>query len=80
MSFMFNNWPTVNYDLKKNNNVGVFTNITLRFKINEILNSKSAVIYEYNVVNGERPDIIAHKYYGDATLDWLILLTNLSIS
>ena len=76
MSFMFHNWPTVNYDLKKNNNIGVLTNITLRFKINEILNSKSAVIYEYNVVNGERPDILAHKYYDDATLDWLILLTN----
>ena len=76
MSFMFHNWPTVNYDLKKNNNIGVLTNITLRFKIKEILNSKSAVIYEYNVVNGERPDIIAHKYYDDATLDWLILLTN----
>jgi hypothetical protein len=33
-------------------------------------------MYQYNVQNGERPDIIAYKYYEDANLDWVILLTN----
>jgi hypothetical protein len=76
MSFIFNNWPTVSYDLKKNEKPIKLTNITLRFKIAEIIRNKSAVMYEYNVPDGGRPDIIAYNYYGDASLDWLILLVN----
>ena len=76
MSHMFNNWPTVSYDLKKNGKPLELTNITLRFKINELLRNKSTVMYQYDVKDGERPDIIAYKYYSDATLDWVILLVN----
>lgn len=76
MSFIFSRWPTVEYDLKKNGKKTTVTNVTLRFKLAEALRTKSAVMYEYNVKNGERPDIIAAKYYGDASLDWLILLAN----
>lgn len=76
MSYMFDEWPTVQYDLKKNDKPVTVTNITLRFKINELLRNKSVVMYTYDVQDGERPDIIAHKYYSDSTLDWVILLTN----
>lgn len=51
-------------------------NILLRFRIRELIENRSAVYYTYNVVDGERADIIAHKYYGDPRLDWLIWLTN----
>lgn len=76
MSYIFNGWPTVNYDLEKNGKPITITNLTLRFKIATLLQNKAAVIYKYNVVNGERADIIAHKYYGDTTLDWLIYTIN----
>jgi hypothetical protein len=73
---MFDRWPTVSYDIKKNGNPLQLTDITLRFKINELLRDKSAIMYQYDVQDGERPDIIAYKYYEDAKLDWVILLTN----
>ena len=76
MSFMFDRWPTVSYDVKKNGKPIELTNITLRFKINELLRDKSVVMYDYDVQDGERPDIIAYKYYDDETLDWVILLIN----
>ena len=76
MSFMFDRWPTVSYDVKKNGKPLELTNITLRFKINELLRDKSVVMYDYDVQDGERPDIIAYKYYDDETLDWAILLVN----
>ena len=76
MSFMFDRWPTVSYDLKKNGKPLNLTNITLRFKINDLIRDKSVVMYDYDVQNGERPDIIAYKYYDDETLDWVILLVN----
>lgn len=76
MAYMFEQWPTVSYDLDKKGKPLQLTNITVRFKINELLLNKTAVMYEYNVQNGERADIIAHKYYEDATLDWVIYLIN----
>jgi hypothetical protein len=30
----------------------------------------------YDVVDGERPEYVAFKYYGDAELHWVILMTN----
>lgn len=76
MAFLFKNWPTVQYDLKKNEKFLELTNITLRYKIAQVLNNKSAVIYEYNVPEGTRPDVVAYNYYGDPTLEWLIILIN----
>jgi len=76
MPFFFEPFPTVAYDLKKNNKLAILTNVTLRFKIQAILRSRSAVYYNYNVKDGERPDILAYKYYGDPSLDWIILLVN----
>lgn len=74
--FLFENYPTVDYDLKKNNKTQTVTDITVRFKLQEILENRTVVTYDYDVVEGERPDIIAHKYYEDASLDWIIILTN----
>lgn len=73
---MFNKWPTVSYDLKKNGKPLELTNITLRFKLNELLIDRVAVMYQYDVQDGERADIIAEKYYGDGKLDWVIYLIN----
>ena len=40
MPFYFENFPTVNYDIKKNNNFNLLTNITLRYKIQSKLKDK----------------------------------------
>lgn len=76
MSFFFKPFPTIKYDLKKNGNTEVVTNIMLRFKIQEYLRSQTAVYYNYSIQDSDRPDTIAFKYYDDSTLDWVILMTN----
>ena len=76
MPFFFDPFPTVNYDVKKNNKLEVLTNVTVRFRIQTALRNRTAIFYDYNVKDGERPDVIAHKYYNDPSLDWIILLTN----
>jgi hypothetical protein len=76
MAFFFEPFPTVQYDVKKNNKLEVLTNITVRFRIQEVLTNRTVVAYDYNVKENERPDVIAYKYYDDQTLDWIILLTN----
>ena len=76
MPFFFETFPTVNYDVKKNNKLETLTNLTVRFKIQEVLTNRTSIFYDYSVQEGERPDVIAYKYYNDASLDWIILLTN----
>jgi hypothetical protein len=76
MSFYFRPFPKINYDVKKNNSPLLLTDITKRYKIRDILQQKAAIYYNYTVRDGDRPDLIAFKYYGDETLDWLIFLCN----
>ncbi len=54
----------------------LITDITKRFTINNFSRDSSLIYYNYHVTDGERPDIIAFKYYKDQTLDWLVLLSN----
>lgn len=51
-------------------------NILLKTKIlREVLDAKDAY-YPYLVQDGERPDTIAHDYYGDSNYDWVVLFSN----
>jgi len=44
MSFYFKPFPTTRYSLKKNNNFELLTNITLRYKIKELVKEKNQSI------------------------------------
>jgi hypothetical protein len=79
MSFYFTPFPTVNYDVKKNGRFEEVTNITLRFKIQDMLRSRASLFHEHSIQDGERPDVLAFKYYDDPTLDWVIMMANLVI-
>lgn len=36
----------------------------------------SSLYYQYNIKDGDTPEIIASKYYGDAELHWVVLIFN----
>tara|TARA_A100001201_G_C4000717_1_gene174491 strand:+ start:88 stop:663 length:576 start_codon:yes stop_codon:yes gene_type:complete len=76
MSFYFRPFPTVRYSQKKNNNFELLTNITLRYKVKELVKRRKSIYYDYVVKDSDRPDIIAYKYYDDETLDWVLFLIN----
>jgi len=76
MPYYFRPFPLTTYDIKKNGEQTLLTNITARFKLVEAFQRQEAVYYEYSVKEGERADTIAFKYYGDPSLDWIIYLTN----
>lgn len=76
MPFLFESFPKINYDIKKNGKQEIVTDITVRFKLIQAIKSRQAVYYDYTIQEGERPDIVAFKYYGDSTLDWIILMVN----
>ena len=76
MAFYFRPFPKIDYDIKKNGIPLLLTDVTKRYKIRDILQQKTAIYYNYTIRDGDRPDLIAFKYYGDETLDWLIMLVN----
>jgi len=74
--FYFRPFPTVSYRIP-GKNVSIPTlDISKRFSIANFINNAKVTFDEYYVKDGERPDTIAYDYYGDYTLDWLVLLTN----
>ena len=51
--------------------------ITQSAKIRSFLKDYRGISFNpYTIKNGERPDYVAHKFYGDSNLDWVILLSN----
>jgi hypothetical protein len=54
----------------------VMTNIMARVSIIPQILNNPAIYYEYNIQDGDTPEIIAHKYYGDSYRYWLVLFAN----
>ena len=52
------------------------TNITQRARIVERLRQQTTSVYDYVVGDGERPDTVALKLYGDVQYTWIVLLLN----
>lgn len=50
-------------------------NLFRRGKLVDEAYNFSTIFYKYEIQDGQRPDIIAREIYGDATLDWVILIT-----
>lgn len=74
--YYFTAHPRVSYDVTGKRVYQTAIDITSRFRIVDLVKNSAVVMYEYSVKDGERPDVIAHKYYEDETLDWLVLLSN----
>tara|TARA_B100001094_G_scaffold333338_1_gene410885 strand:+ start:5706 stop:6242 length:537 start_codon:yes stop_codon:yes gene_type:complete len=75
MSF-FQNFPVIPYDSEGNGELKDVTNILRRVVVRTKVEDNTAVFDTYDVKEGETPEMIAHKLYGDINLHWVILLFN----
>lgn len=76
MAKYFNYFPKTYYTLSNNNSLDIVTNIITRFSFEESLKNNTFVYYEYEIQEGDTPEIIAHKYYGHVERHWIVLLFN----
>ena len=77
MARYFNYFPKTLYTLdKKKSALDTVTNITARFSFEESLKDNSTVFYTYDLKEGDTPEIVASKYYGNPEKHWIILLFN----
>ena len=72
----FSKFPLIVYDMKNNNNYKLLPDILRRVKQRSAIKSGQFIFDTYDVVNGEKPEDIAYKWFGDAELHWVILMTN----
>lgn len=78
MSRFLDKFPQIPYDINKTgySNYDRVTDITFRFSIiKEILNNTTAY-YEYVIREGETPEVLADRVYGDPESYWIILYAN----
>lgn len=78
MSRFLDKFPKIPYDINKSgySNYDNVTDISFRFSIiKDTLNSTSAY-YEYVIRDGDTPEILADRVYGDPEAYWIILYAN----
>ena len=54
----------------------IVTNLMSRVSIIPQLLKNPLNYYEYDIQDGDTPEIIAHKYYGDSYRYWIVMLSN----
>ena len=54
----------------------LLTNILARANLLQSFLTSPAIYYEYDIQDGDTPEIIAHKYYGDVYRYWVVLFAN----
>ena len=72
----FNSFPVIPYDSSGNLIFKDVTNLLRRVGLRTKVKGNSLLYDTYDVKEGESPEIIADKLYGDAELHWIILLVN----
>tara|TARA_Y100000592_G_scaffold67592_1_gene105027 strand:+ start:777 stop:1295 length:519 start_codon:yes stop_codon:yes gene_type:complete len=72
----FEMFPKIFYDNKGDGNYSVMTNLFSRVKLLDNTKENISDFDYYNVKDGETPEMIAHRYYGDVNLHWTILAIN----
>jgi hypothetical protein len=60
----------------KNQSPKVITNIFSRFKVKSSVLTNAFAFNKYQIEDGDTPEIVAYKHYGDPKLHWIICLTN----
>jgi len=72
----FDNFPTIPYDSQLNGESKDVKNLLRRVGVRAKVKSNASLFDTYDIKNGETPESIAFKLYGDAELHWVIMLLN----
>jgi hypothetical protein len=77
MSKFFESFPRIRYNLTGvNSNTTIVTDIFRRVKIRSKLADNVVLFDRYDVAEGEKPEDIAYKIYGDTDYFWIVTLVN----
>lgn len=75
----FSNFPKIYYDFPQDatsTKLQILTDITTNVRIRKEVLENITVYDEYDIQEGETPEIIAEKMYGNPEYHWIIMLAN----
>jgi len=72
----FSRFPMMTYDIKGDRDYKLLPDILRRVKLRSGLRSSAFLFDKYDVKDGEKPEDVAYKWFGDAEYHWIILMTN----
>jgi hypothetical protein len=72
----FRRFPLMAYDMAGDKVYKLLPDILRRVKLRSGIRSGMFIFDNYDVKDGEKPEDIAFKLYGDAEYHWVILMTN----
>ena len=76
MSRYFEQFPLMIYDIKGNENYKLVPDIFRRVKARTKIKNNLTLLDKYDVADGERPEHVAYKVYGDTDLFWVVCIMN----
>ena len=72
----FSNFPLMGYDIKGDKIFKLVPNILRRVKLRANIRNGMFIFDNYDVKEGETPETVAYKWFGDTEFHWVILMTN----
>lgn len=60
----------------KNKRTTIITDITRNVRFRKEILSNITLYDEYDIIDGETPEIIAEKFYGNSLYHWIVMLVN----
>jgi len=77
MAKLFRYYPKTFYTSNNSvTGVDAVTNIITRFSFENSLKQNANAFYKYQIQDGDTPEIIADKFYGNVEYHWVVLLFN----
>ena len=72
----FANFPLIPYDSVGDGNYKLVTNLMKRVALRSKVRTNALLFDTYDVKEGETPEMIADKLYGDPNLHWIVMYVN----
>jgi hypothetical protein len=78
MGNYFDLFPRIAFDISQTGRKrkDLITDVFFRFKFLDYVKKKKVAYFPYKIQEGDTPDIVADKVYGDSEAHWMILLLN----
>lgn len=72
----FDNFPSLIYDVDNTGRGEALTHILRRFQISKAVKDNVNTFDRYTIKDGESPDLLAYKVYGDTQYHWVLMMFN----
>ncbi len=76
MARYFEQFPLMVYDIKANNHYKLVPDIFRRVKAKNKIKNNITLLDSYDVADGEKPEHVAYKIYGDTDFFWVVCMIN----